>query len=310
MFYSLTTASAACTGTATYTATFTGLWTSSSFPKDYPSGNAHWSGLVGGSHNSQYTMWRPGNLSTLAIKDVAEFGHQINLYTEMIAQGSNVLDSRILVAAGSGTGSRSTDFNVDGNRSLVSFVTKISPSPDWFAGVHGINLCNGTTWIQSTTVDLFPYDAGTDSGLTFTSAKLATNPQEPIYLLTGTNPNSSTSSFYGYSTVPRMATLGFVLSTATNKPTPDSVTIASSTKPTASDNVNVIHFSVDTEIATDTATISNATRHTADAGTGKVTHKVAFTSKPKTLPRPNGSNHVTAGILTVTFMSVAVSLLV
>ena len=207
----LSTDSVVCTRNATYMVTFTAMWTARSHPKDYPSSYAHWSGLVGGSHNSQYTMWKPGNLSTKGMKKLAESGNKQTLLDEMEAQGNNVLDNLTLPVLWSGTGTRIGNLDVDGNHSLVCFAAMIVPSPDWFVGVHDLDLCNENTWIHSITVDLFPYDAGTNSGLSFVSPGPATNPQEPIYLLTGTNPNNSESSFYGYSTVPRMATLGFVL---------------------------------------------------------------------------------------------------
>ena len=202
----LTTVSAVCTGKAAYRVTFTGLWTASSHPKDYPAGSAHWSGLVGGSHNSQYEMWTPGGLSTTGMKNMAETGGQQTLLNEMAAQGSKVLATLRLSGIGLGSGSRSGDLEVDSTHSLVSLVAMLAPSPDWFAGVHDLDLCNRSTWIKSVARDLFPYDAGTDSGLRFKSANADTSPREKIHLLTGTVPNNTESSFYGY-TVPRMATL-------------------------------------------------------------------------------------------------------
>lgn len=44
----------------------------------------------------------------------------------------------------------------------------IDPSPDWFVGVSRLELCldNGS-WVESKVLDLFPWDAGTDSGPTY-----------------------------------------------------------------------------------------------------------------------------------------------
>lgn len=48
------------------------------------------------------------------------------------------------------------------------FLLYIGPSPDWVVGVNGLNLClKNCTWIENLTVDLYPYDAGTDSGITY-----------------------------------------------------------------------------------------------------------------------------------------------
>lgn len=314
---SLTTASAACSGKVTYNVTFTGLWTSGTHPKDYPK-NAQWSGLVGQSHNSHYTMWRPGNLSTPAMKELAEDGFQIAFFLKLPVP--TVLDRRILSPTRSNSTSSET-FRLDGNHSLVSLVAKITPSPDWFAGIHGLNLCNGTAWIQSTTVDLFPYDAGTDSGLTFTSDDEPTDPQEPIYRITGTNPNNSLGSFYGYPTVPRIATLAFVLSTpmhaTVSNPTPDYVTIASSaasnTTTTAADvgpttNRPTLDY-VTIVNSTESAAPNTATTAAADAGSCKemttCADNVNLTGNPAAV---DGSDCAAAEILIVTLMSVVASL--
>lgn len=64
--------------------------------------------------------------------------------------------------------------------SQLSMLVKMIPSPDWFVGVDSINLCQGNQWKQEVTVDLHPYDAGTDSGFTFSSPNFPSNPRENI----------------------------------------------------------------------------------------------------------------------------------
>ena len=66
------------------------------------------------------------------------------------------------------------EFNVDSVRPLVSVIAKISPSPDWFIGVHDLDLCDRTNgkWVETKQVrPVYPYDAGTDSGMEFTSGE-------------------------------------------------------------------------------------------------------------------------------------------
>lgn len=60
-------------------------------------------------------------------------------------------------------------FRVTREHHLVSLVTAIIPSPDWFLGVSNMELCEVTTtkWAPSLTFNLYALDAGTDSGLTF-----------------------------------------------------------------------------------------------------------------------------------------------
>jgi hypothetical protein len=42
---------------------------------------------------------------------------------------------------------------------------------------------NGGDWIETATIDLYAYDAGTDSGLDYTSSNQDTNPQDPIAMI-------------------------------------------------------------------------------------------------------------------------------
>lgn len=49
------------------------------------------------------------------------------------------------------------------------FVTlKLDPSPDWFVGISGLELClPNCNWITNKTINLYPWDAGIDSGVTY-----------------------------------------------------------------------------------------------------------------------------------------------
>lgn len=59
-------------------------------------------------------------------------------------------------------------FRVDAAHHLVSLVSMISPSPDWFVGISSLELCETScTWVESKVVDLYPWDAGTDKGITY-----------------------------------------------------------------------------------------------------------------------------------------------
>lgn len=66
------------------------------------------------------------------------------------------------------TGKTFAVFRVDPVNHLVSFVSMIDPSPDWFVGVSGLDLCMpNCTWIENKIMELYPWDAGTDSGATY-----------------------------------------------------------------------------------------------------------------------------------------------
>lgn len=66
------------------------------------------------------------------------------------------------------TGKTFAVFRVDSDNHLVSFVSMISPSPDWFVGISALELCQqDCTWLESKVIDLYPWDAGTDNGVTY-----------------------------------------------------------------------------------------------------------------------------------------------
>jgi len=96
-------------------------------------------------------------------------------------------------------GTTSVSFTIDRDFPLVTLVSMIAPSPDWFVGVAGLPLFANGNWVTETTVPLWLYDAGTDSGANYTSPNQDTNPQNPIALHT---------TLPGYNGVP-MGTLTF-----------------------------------------------------------------------------------------------------
>ena len=64
------------------------------------------------------------------------------------------------------------------------------PQPDWFAGVSGLSLVDGDgEWIDELTVNLYPLDAGSDSGSNYASPNQDTSPKEAISGLQGVAPS-------------------------------------------------------------------------------------------------------------------------
>lgn len=59
-------------------------------------------------------------------------------------------------------------------------MVRIVPSPDWFVGIDSLDLCEGGRWKEQVVLDLYPHDAGTDSGFTFSSPNFATIPQDTV----------------------------------------------------------------------------------------------------------------------------------
>jgi spondin-1 len=95
------------------------------------------------------------------------------------------------------TGKTFAVFRVDSKHHLVSLVSMIYPSPDWFVGVSGLELClsNGS-WVEQKILNLYPYDAGTDSGPTYISPDQPTIPKEAIKRIKPNQPNDPRSPFH------------------------------------------------------------------------------------------------------------------
>ena len=168
-------------GTATYDLTFTATWTSSTHPTDFPS-NPHFSGMIGGTHNSAVSFWETGGIASDGIKQMAELGSKGPLRGEVnqaisASNADAVLEGSVMNSPGSQT----ITFEIRPSWNLVTVTSMVAPSPDWFVGVSGLDLLGSDgNWIDSLEVDLFVYDAGTDSGPTYTSPNQPTVPREPI----------------------------------------------------------------------------------------------------------------------------------
>jgi len=79
----------------------------------------------------------------------------------------------------------SMDIMVKDMYSMVSLISMIVPSPDWFVGVDSYDLCDSDgKWKTMEELNLLPWDAGTDSGTQFTSDDMETKPRDFIARIT------------------------------------------------------------------------------------------------------------------------------
>ena len=190
---------------ATYTITYTGAWTSAATPGGVPDG-AHFSPLIGGVHNAAVAFLEAGGTATAGIESMAERGRTATLTKEIEAAGTNAL-SVLRKDSGSGATESSTFESVvlTADHPRITLLSMIAPSPDWFVGVFGLSLLDAEgSWVEALTVDLHPYDAGTEEGEEFSFDNAATVPQGTITSLRGASM---------FSDAP-MATLTFTLKSA------------------------------------------------------------------------------------------------
>ena len=156
---------------------------------------AHFTDLVGATHQAGSALWTPGGLATPGIERVAEDGQSDilisevdNLIDEGIAdQFINVGAPRVFLQRRSIIISQipaTLEITVNEEHPEISLISMIAPSPDWFVGVSGLALFDGEEWVDSLTLDLRPWDAGTENGVDFDLTNVGTIPQRTIERIT------------------------------------------------------------------------------------------------------------------------------
>jgi len=177
---------------AKYIFTFDSTWSRTTHPADFPD-DAHYSGLIGGTHTNAVSFWEEGRLASDGIQAMAERGRKSPLDQEVmqaIAAGTAefVLSGDALSDS---PGAVTLEFEITSSFPLVTIVTMVAPSPDWFVGVSGLSLIENGQWVEERKVEVFAYDAGTDSGTTYTAPDEKTFPAKPVSRITGYPINTS-----------------------------------------------------------------------------------------------------------------------
>uniref|UniRef100_A0A8B9Y1S3 Spondin domain-containing protein n=1 Tax=Bos mutus grunniens TaxID=30521 RepID=A0A8B9Y1S3_BOSMU len=111
--------------------------------------------LLGAAHSSDYSLWRKDQYVSNGLREFAERGEAWALMREMEAAGERLQSVHGVFSAPavpSGTGQTSSELEAHSRHSLVSFVVRIVPSPDWFVGVDSLDLCDGGSWREQDTV--------------------------------------------------------------------------------------------------------------------------------------------------------------
>ncbi|MCY4040717.1 MAG: spondin domain-containing protein, partial [Gammaproteobacteria bacterium] len=116
----------------TYKMTFQGLWTADDITDTSLPSNAHFTQVIGAKHNSSTRIWRSGGTASAGVELVAEFGSTGTLRSEISA---NANTDGIITAGTSNIGTTqtvSTTFTIRTSHPLVSVLSMIAPTPDWF----------------------------------------------------------------------------------------------------------------------------------------------------------------------------------
>lgn len=167
-----------------YRVTFDATWSRETHPLRFPP-SPHFSNLVGGTHNSSVKFWEVGQTASRGIEAMAEVGATGGLLQEIqtAIQAGNAEFSFSGPILNPSPGQVSMEFQASKEFPLITLVTMIAPSPDWFVGTESLSLLDETgNWIRNHTFELIPYDSGTDAGDDYTSPNHNILP-EPIRLL-------------------------------------------------------------------------------------------------------------------------------
>lgn len=183
--------------TAIYSVTFDSNWSDAAHPHptdNFPA-NAHWSKLVGATHNSSVTFLEMGGIATPGIEDVAELGANTEFFSEINSAIGSGFANTLIDGDGLPTGLGQIVIDevvTTESYPLLTLVSMIAPSPDWIIAVNSVELLDGGgDWITEIVIDLYPYDAGTDSGTDYNSANADITPHDPISSYQGVSPFSS-----------------------------------------------------------------------------------------------------------------------
>ncbi|MCH7779651.1 MAG: spondin domain-containing protein [Acidobacteria bacterium] len=166
-----------------YQVTMDMTWSEETHPVDWPT-VPHFSPWVGGVHRATVTFWEIGDPASLGVQSVAELGAHLDFENEILAEvPSGKASSDTIFANGiePSPGVQTATFTIDRTFPRFTMITMIACSPDWFTGNSGLNLFAGNRWADNLSVPIYPYDAGTDSGLSYESPDAVTNPAVPVF---------------------------------------------------------------------------------------------------------------------------------
>ena len=161
---------------ANYRVHFQGQWTEMNQPGGVPAAGTHFTTFIGATHSSVVHLWNPGEKASPGIESVAEDGrtetHRSEIADFKAAGSVGDAVSFGLSSGSAGTASGMTTFNITRMHPLLSLASMLAPTPDWFVGLNSVSLLdpNGN-WKQSERLELFAYDAGTESGTEFTRSE-------------------------------------------------------------------------------------------------------------------------------------------
>jgi len=151
--------------------------------------------VIGTNHSADFHLWEPNAIASNGIERMAETGSNTVLTSELSAAIDFGLAEQVLTlgSISSSPGDLNRNFIVHRDYPLLSLVAMIAPSPDWFVGIHDVNLRPDGVWAQELSFDLYAYDSGTDAGTNYSSSNSDITPHLPIENISGIFPFTGTT---------------------------------------------------------------------------------------------------------------------
>ena len=173
---------------ATYQITFTPNFTSEDFPTDYPA-NPQFQGMLIAVHDNTNKVFSTGSLASAGMKDLAETGSNGLLaieLSEVTSQDEVNFNVQSSASSGGPTSPQTLTIVIEPEKTRLSFVASLSPSPDWFVGFDSYNLVTAdNALVDDMQITLSVFDAGTDSGTTYEAIDNPTSPAQSIAAIAG-----------------------------------------------------------------------------------------------------------------------------
>lgn len=175
--------------TATYDVSFKGTWGAATHPTNIPPGvwpdtpsAPHYSPMVVATHNSQVILWENGQPASAGTQTIAETGNPTIFLEEADAAIAAGTANSVVRGAGGfiSPGEQTVTIEANSDFPQATFLTMIAASPDWFGGAHVESLLSDGSFVDTLTVDVLAYDAGTDDGNSYLSPNDATLPRGVI----------------------------------------------------------------------------------------------------------------------------------
>lgn len=141
--------------------------------------NPHTGNMFLITHNDKFKLFEVGKLASKGVSNTSMYGTLDDLFaiTNDNENVGNTVTSGVLMAPGE----VNLTINAEPSKRVMSFVTMVAPSSDWFTG-FSLDLIEDGKWVTKKMIPLYVYVAGTDSNQGFVTEHKPRERAQPISL--------------------------------------------------------------------------------------------------------------------------------